>query len=525
MKQRVKRIGMLLLSGILAMAMAGCQPAGEPGKAEGNETGSQEGKLFSQPVAFDMVISSHASWPYNENWKLWQYFKEATGAELNIQAIPASDTATKLPLMMASPESLPDLIHLWAKEQFDPYALTGAFVCLDDHMDQMPNMKTFLDSLPDTEREDLLNQRKSGDGKIYSAPCYGTQTMNNIRGWMYRKDIFEKHGLSVPTTYEEMYQVCKKLKALYPESYPLCFRSGLPKLEDMGPSWKNDYTYQAYYDFVEKEWRYGAQEPVLRDMIEYFLKMKTEGLVPPDFITIETKSWEELMSTDRGFITLDYLTRIDFFNVPNREENPEYTLAMMAPPAADVATGSQKLKKTNLDFGGYVICNTGDQKMMDNSLKLVDWMYTDEGCELLSWGKEGETYEVVDGKKKFILKEGEQPQIAYGVGTYGLYQRIDEEAYEASYSQENVEACRATMPYLETYANPTMWIPFSDEEASRATQLVMELKSYCDEEISKFMLGQKPLTEWDAFQTGLTQMGVDELLKLYSQAYDRVVSE
>ena len=522
MKQRVKRIGMLLLSGILAMAMAGCQPAGEPGKAEGNETGSQEGKLFSQPVAFDVVISSHASWPYNENWKLWQYFKEATGAELNIQAIPASDTATKLPLMMASPESLPDLIHLWAKEQFDPYALTGAFVSLDDHMDQMPNMKTFLDSLPDTEREDILNQRKSGDGKMYSAPSYGTQTMGNLIGWMYRKDIFEKHGLSVPTTYEEMYQVCKKLKELYPESYPLCFREGLPKIEIMGPSWKNNYTYLQYYDFTEKEWHYGAQDPILKDIIQFFIKMREEGLVPPDFITIETKGWEELMSSDRGFITLDYMGRIDFFNVPNRVVNPEYTLAMMAPPAADVPTGSQKLQKTNLDFSGYVLCNTGDQKMIENAIKLVDWMYTDQATELLSWGKEGETYQIKEGKREFILQDGETPQIAYGVGTYGLYQRIDEEAYETSNTEEAIKAAQDTLPYLEPYAHPLRWLAFSNEDTDRAKQLHLEIKSYCDEVISKFMLGQMPLSEWDNFQKGLEEMGVNELLKIFSETYKRV---
>ena len=59
-------------------------------------------------------------------------------------------------------------------------------------------------------------QRRSADGKIYSAPSYGSPTaFGNMRTWMYRKDIFEKHGLQPPETYEELYQVCKKLKELY----------------------------------------------------------------------------------------------------------------------------------------------------------------------------------------------------------------------------------------------------------------------------------------------------------------------
>ena len=49
----------------------------------------------------------------------------------------------------------------------------------------------------------------------------------------------------------------------------------------------------------------------MKDMVEYYKKLVDNQLVPPDFLTIDTKSWEELMSTDRGFITNDYISRID----------------------------------------------------------------------------------------------------------------------------------------------------------------------------------------------------------------------
>ena len=39
------------------------------------------------------------------------------------------------------------------------------------------------------------------------------------------KAIFKKHNLKAPETYEELYNVCKQLKALYPDSYPFCTRS------------------------------------------------------------------------------------------------------------------------------------------------------------------------------------------------------------------------------------------------------------------------------------------------------------
>ena len=95
----------------------------------------------------------------------------------------------------------------------------------------------------------------------------------------------------------------------------------------------------------------------MKQMVEYFLRLKNEDLVPPNYVSTDTKSWEELMSTDRGFITLDYIVRIDFFNRANRLEKAEYTLALMLPPKPDTPDGGQRLMKANLDFYGYSVCN------------------------------------------------------------------------------------------------------------------------------------------------------------------------
>ena len=524
MRKTWKRPLAFLLSALMfAGLFYGCNNGEDSGTGNTTTSNAGEGKLFTEPTEISITIADHASWPYKSDWKMWQYFQEATGATFDIQTIPGTDYSTKVTLMMSSPETLPDLLHTWEKAMVDEHAAAGAFVSYTDNMDKMQNFQAFWNTIPEEERQDYMAQRTSGDGKIYSAPSYGTQTITGLRTWMYRKDIFDKHGLEVPETFEELYQVCKQLKELYPESYPLCFRTGFGRIDEMGPSWKKDWAQNAYYDFDQEQWFYGAQDPVMKQMVEYFIKMQNEGLVPPDYLTMPAKSWEELMSTDRGFITLDYVVRIDFFNLPNRERNPDYNLTMMAPPKPDVPTGSQKLMKSNLDFYGYCVCNTGDEEGINNAFKLVDWMYTDEAAELLSWGKEGETYQIVDGKKEFILEEGETPQAKYGVGTYGLYQRLEPGANEASYTDEMVESCHKALEYLEPQANPTMWVPLTEDELERITTLKSELVSFMEENLSKFLLQQRPMSEWDAFQEDLKQMGVDEMLQIYDTAYKRVM--
>ncbi len=511
MKKMFKRAIALLSAASLMLSIAACAPNGNTGG-----TVSEDGKS-----KLSAIVGSHVSWPYNENWVIWDYIEEAANVDLELTAIPGSDLSTKLPLMMASPEKFPDMMHTWMKETVDDYALSGAYMCFEDYLDIMPNYSKFLESLDETEYKELTAQHTSGDGKMYSAIATGRTGASGYT-WMYRKDVFDKHGLQVPTTAEELYQVAKKLKELYPDSYPLCFRDGLGKLIVWGPAWQDDFTFRVYYDYAKGEWKYGAREPVAREMVEYFLKLKNEGLVPPDYITMPTKSWEELMTTDCGFITMDYLVRIDFFNNASRVENPEYTMALMAPPVPATEGGEARVMKSNIDLSGYCVFNTGDNARTENAFKFIDWMYSDEAYDLLSWGKEGETYTVDDsGARKFILTGDETPQMKFGIGTYGTYQKADPAANEESYSAEQVAAFREVEKYHEEFVNPESWITFSEEEADALAAVREDVNSYAEEGLSMFMLGQRPISEWDSFVAGLNEMGVDTMLEIYKTAFDR----
>ncbi len=480
------------------------------------------GQAFLSGKDLKISIPSHASWPYDEDWKVWEYIKQNSGLKLEIQAIPESDYPSKVSLMLASPDALPDMIYTTVKTITDQHATSGAFISLDENRDKLPDMYRYLDTLPEKERDETLLQRTSADGKIYSAPTFGTAWLNNIRTWMYRKDIFEKHNLEVPTTTDELYEVCKKLKKLYPESYPFSMRNGLSTIDGLTQLWAPYLCFNPYYDFTTETWRYGPREPEMKEVVEYFQKFYKEGLVAPDFLTAATKSWEEMMMTDRGFVAFDYSVRIDFFNKPAREENPDYTLAMMPPPKGTNEKGRQKMGKINIDLSGYMICNTGKQDRIDVAFKFLNWLYTEEACDLVSWGKEGETYVEENGKRHYTVENEELPQLKYGFATSGTFQRIYEEAYAASNTEEMVEASRKATQYQEDYASPLMWMPLSDEDSQRAADLQTALATYSEEAISKFMLNQKPMSEWDAFVKGLDTMGIDELLAIYDRTYEQL---
>ena len=510
-----KRVTAGLLAAGMILSFAACNGS----KGNPADTGKKVSEL-------NVVVSSAASWPYNEKWKMWEYFREGTGVNLKVHAIPDTDFDTKVSLMMSSKDTLPDMIYMWVKATEDSYAESGAFVSLSDNLDKMPNMSAFLNSLPEAERKDLVTQRTSADGKMYSAPIYGTQTINNLRSWLYRKDIFEKNNVAVPTTYDEMYEAAKKLKKAYPNSYPICLRDGLARIDTFASSWAPYMSLNSYYDFTDSTWKFGPIQPAMKDLVAYFSKLHAEGLVSPEYLTTNTKSWEELMCTDRGFITFEYIVRIDYFNKINRPTYPEYTWASMAPPVPNTPQGASKLTKTNVSFSGYLVCNTGKQDNINTALSVLDWMYSDEGKELLSWGKEGETYEVKDGKKQYILpKEDDTPQLLYGVGTHGILQFISIEANEAGYSAEQVEECHKAVNYTDDNVNPTLWLPLNKEEDNEATKLKQDIGTYVEENISKMLVGQLPMSYWDTYVKDIKNAGADRLVEIYSQAYDRVMGK
>lgn len=526
MKKITKRAIAFLSATAMTLSLVACSGNNVDNGMSASDEKIPDGKLFAPDTNISIVIGSHTSWPYEEDWTLWNYLREASGANLEVTAIPNENYDTKVNLMLASPETLPDLIHTSNKAGIvDVNGPIGAFVSIDDNMEKMPHFSAYIESLPEAERADVLNQRRSGDGKIYFAPVTGTDRLTNLRTWMYRKDIFEANNLTVPTTMDELYDVSMKLKSLYPDSYPLCFRSGLTQIDVMGPAWRSGFNSGIFYDFENESWHYGAQEPEMLEIVKFFIKMNEAGLVPPDYLTIDAKGWEALVSTNRGFIMPEYLVRLDFFNLPARKDNPEFTLAIMDPPKGSGDKAQHKIAKLNLDPDGYVICNTGNQSRIDNAIKLIDWMYSDEGSHMLSWGKEGETYEVVDGKKKFILADDETAQQAYGIGTYGLYLRMDPEAYAAAYSEEQSEQGKIAYENTEANANPNLWLAFNDEEMAVKQQYAVALNDYKDEALSKFLLGQRPLSEWDSFVAGLKDMNVDGIIGIYESAYARAMGK
>ncbi|MBR3848336.1 MAG: hypothetical protein IKM21_03485, partial [Oscillospiraceae bacterium] len=242
-----------------------------------------------------------------------------------------------------------------------------------------------------------------------------------------------------------------------------------------------------------------------------------------DFATIKATEWQQLITTDRGFITPEYQTRIDFFNSIFKDNNEPGRFAAMVPPVANAEKGADLVIRNSLDPYGNILCNTRDHDRIANAAKYLDWFYADENVELVSWGKEGETFEVVDGKKQYITNGSNEPvKTLYGFGVPQTFYRIDKEAIEISESEDIAKNRDMVLEHRVAKNNAASFIAFNKEEQEILTDKRTVITTYANETVTKILLGQLPLSAYDEMEAKCYEYGLQEVLDLYEAAYARI---
>ncbi|AZN42384.1 extracellular solute-binding protein [Paenibacillus albus] len=521
-----KGLSMLLLISLALGLIAGCSGGNNEGNNASNHkadsknssstsnssnnsadsSDSNANKTSLPEKTFTFLDVSHPSWPYDENWLVWKLLKEQTGVSFKVQ-VPSGEMADALSLAIASGE-LPDLLYTEDKSLADKYGQMGALANILDYTDIMPNFKQWMEKYPNDTRNAI-----AADGKMYIFPNQGIGETNRMI-WMYREDIFKKLNLTPPQNWDELYTVLKALKQAYPDSYPLSWRDGIAYLLNFSASFKtsNDF----YYDYDTNTWKYAPLDDNYKTMIGYFNKFYKEGLIPPDFLSIDTKQWQDLISTDKAFITLDYIGRIDFYNTPLRADNPDYNLLFMPPPEG--VPGSQKNAFTQFDQAGMMV--SGDSKNIKDVMKYFDFLYSEDGKNLVSWGKEGETYTVKDGKN---VLNPDYTTVAdlrkkTGLSTDGAYTWFDYDAHLSLSSPELASAYEQARKYdSQQQPMPTL----TQTELDDTNVEMTSIQKYRDENVAKFILGTRSLSEWDKYVSDLKGLGVDHVISVYKEAYER----
>ncbi|WP_409346173.1 extracellular solute-binding protein [Paenibacillus sp. MBLB4367] len=496
---------------LLSAIVAGCsgkgsgtetQASGSPVPSASATGGASTPSKAREAATLRLLTDQSPAWPVKKDWAVWKWVKEKTNITINqeMQTGPES-----LALAIASGE-MPDLFSVFPPDA-QKYGPQGAFLDLSKHLDKMPNLKAFLATRPD-----VAQRMTSPGGEMYHVLNDGAGAGNQVV-WFYRDDIFKKHNLQEPKTWDEVYDTAKKLKELYPDSYPFLFRHGINTLKYFGPQFG---IYPSFYEDKETgKIKFGVADPGFKKMVEYLNKFHKEGLIPPDWLSMDYKAWTQFVTTNKSFMTIQFIGQIEIMNT--QLQNGGH-LKFMAPP---LGSGSKAyIPKADLEEYGFAV--SSKTKNLDAALRYLDFIYSKEGKDILSWGKEGETYTVENGKRKFLAKFKEPNDLRkeLGIMTTGAYGLAD---FTASLSLSN-ENEQFSFAEASKYQFPTINAlpPLTGDEKNAISATEDQVKKYYETSVTKFIMGETPMTQWDAFLGELNKLGVQKLTDAYQVGLDRL---
>lgn len=162
-------------------------------------------------------------------------------------------------------------------------------------------------------------------------------------------------------------------------------------------------------------------------------------------------------------------------------------------------------------------------------MQFIDWLfYSDAGKLYAKWGVKGETYtgSIDDGSFKLA------PDVDWGglnpSGTkqlnvdYGFFNGVF--AYAGSSNLLNTQFPPAEQAFQKVMNQRKVLpldppAPFSDQQQQQTTLWASTLMDYVNQNTLKFILGQRPLSDWDKYVSELQGLNSDKYIDAVNQAY------
>ncbi|MFI3227118.1 MAG: extracellular solute-binding protein [Clostridia bacterium] len=452
---------------------------------------------------------------------IWEYIQEQTNITL-VGAAPTtagSDSDEQFNLMLAS-NDIPDIIQ----GSTDNLLETGQdlLIPLDDLIaEYAPNLQKMFDENPDVKASSSI------DGQIYFVPYLLAGSVSEI---MYiRQDWLDKFDLDIPETTEEYIEA---LQIFLDED-----ANGNGKADEIGffdrvntnlnaiGSMFNLYGASLYpyvEDGVVKDDRFTEE---FKEAVLGVADMYERGLIDPELFTRGSDSRNIMFNANIGASTVDWAASTGQYQLTYEDEIEGLNWVPMLPTVAPNGRQFTQYSRSKIYSSGWGISFNCDDTV--SAIKLLDYLFSEEGSRAMNYGIEGETYDMIDGKPIFKeeLLNGDIPVndvlMDMGVLQIGYQQDADYEAqWTIDLANQGVEMYSEASPYLDTILN--LSLPFTAEEIEAKSKIETTLGTYVEEMIQKWVLGSADIdSTFDDYLAKVTSEGYEDLLEIYQTAYDR----
>lgn len=480
------------------------------------DTGGLKLPIVDKPTTLTWMLVSDT--PNLNDSMVVKEIEKRTGIKLDIQAYSSQTYKDKLKVVVASGK-LPDIFHGQTQAEINKMGVQGALTPINQHLDKLPNFKKLYVDNP--ENSWVMKSWSDEKNNMYTWPIYGLNRDVN-HGFLYRKDIFDKHNIKEWTTTDEFYNALKKLKEAYPQSYPYASKTKENIFRDWAYGWGIGGTgFPAAYDEKAKTWKNVYTTPEFKNMLDFMKKLYDEGLMDPEFITDTDASWTAKMTTNnKSFVTFDWIGRLDSFANQVKSQIPDYNLRYGNPVGP---TGNIRSLPKISNYG--IVVPKGNNSEI--ALKLLDYLTSPSGSSLVTMGIEGVTFKMENNKPVYPeLKDVPNVDIKvleqkYGMWLEGMYLRPDKRSVYYKFTEKEQEA-QDKIIKAKKFEPADPELKFTDDESKTLAELRTALDKAANEFATKYVMkkefGEK---DWNEWLQSAEKLGAKKFIDAYNAAQKR----
>ncbi|MGX9416071.1 extracellular solute-binding protein [Vibrio sp. RC27] len=483
--------------------------------------------VTDKPLTLDIHFHTK-KYVYNNDWPVEKEAARLTGVSLNNVASMATTKSEEAFNLLIASGDLPDIVGGSAiRDNVNRYGPEGAFIPMNDLIDKhAPNIKAFFEKNPDI-RSSIL----AADGNIYYIPYLPDGKYG--RSYFIRYDWLNKLGLEVPNTIDELHDVLVAFRDQDPngngkkDEVPLFMRNW-EELIRMVTLWGGRMSgSDMFHDFYVDNGalKHGYVGEGYRDGIRELAKWYKEGLIDAEVFTRGSRSREYLLSNNLGGMTHDWFASTAGYNDSLADKVPGFSFKGMLPPIGTTGKRIEEHQRAKVKVEGWAMSFTNEHPV--ETMKYLDFYFTEEGRRLANFGIEGVNYDMVDGKaifKKEMLEDSKPLNAQlWEIGSQIPRGFKQDYGYELQWSNkvalEGI-ALYDTVPDLLT--EPFLGVSLNEEEKATFDKNWATIRDYMLEKQQAWVLGTGDIDEeWDSYLAQIERMGYADVIKVMNSAYTR----
>ncbi len=526
-------IGLMIMSLVLA-ACGGKEPKQDTSSKPSNDAGKSDSNfnkegfpIVNEKIKLNFAAFQTTSGKHFNDFEFFKMAEEATNIEIDWDLNPGGSSWQEKKNLLFASSQLPEAFYghgiLDEVNDVVKYGAQGVLIPLEDLIeDYAPNLKALLD-----ERPEVRKALTSPDGHIYSLPTMNDTYAVSKPALFINKKWLDDLGLPVPKTTEEFYEALKAFKTKDPnknntaDEIPFTFQSS---------NWNNDLaSFFGSFGMLDRrdhivvennEVVFTAVQPQYKEAIQFFSKLFAEGLADPESFTQDANLLTAKISQNDiigAFVAWNY----NSVGLP--EDNNFIPLEPLAGPNGDQMWAG--FEPGILFKGSFAITNVN--KNPEATIRWIDYMFDPLvsiqvihgtiGTNLLE--QEDGTFKVAptpEGMTSAEFREAPETSRTVYVQSKEMQDRI---INENVMKMPKNELDDLYAPYLVYNELPKVYMTV--EENSELARYKTDISTYVDKMYAQWMINGGIEKEWDGYIDQVNKMGLERMLAIYQQAYDR----